>query len=171
MQEICIRERRRCFDWYEAHCIIYCSPYIEKHAIYKWLFWIWFAVTTDCSNQINAICFLYQQLCSKLESRLWNAYNLRQNQDFRHSHSARRRRTWSLLFILFQALHMLQGDEQNKVLMDKIKARAKRVFELVDKNHDGQVTVDELVNVCMRNPDVYNMVVSTAKATPATRRK
>ena len=66
---------------------------------------------------------------------------------------------------------MLQGDEQNKVLEDKIKARAKRVFELVDKNHDGQVTVDELVNVCMRNPDVYNMVVSTAKTTPGAKRK
>ena len=42
---------------------------------------------------------------------------------------------------------MLQGDEQNKVLEDKIKARAKRVFELVDKNHDGQVTVDEFKTV------------------------
>lgn len=45
----------------------------------------------------------------------------------------------------------------------KIRARARRVFEMVDKNHDGYVTVDELVNVCMRNPDVYNMVISTSK--------
>lgn len=46
----------------------------------------------------------------------------------------------------------------------RIQARARRVFELVDKNHDGYVTVDELVNVCMRNPDIYNMVISTSKA-------
>lgn len=48
----------------------------------------------------------------------------------------------------------------------RIKARAKRVFQLVDNNHDGYVTVDELVNVCMRNPDVYNMVISTSKVNP-----
>lgn len=70
-----------------------------------------------------------------------------------------------------QSLHAMSGDEHNSVLEEKIKARAKRVFDLVDKNHDGQVTVDELVNVCMRNPDVYNMVVSTTKATAGGKRK
>lgn len=61
---------------------------------------------------------------------------------------------------------MAGKDCESMAVDEKIRARARRVFDLVDKNHDGQVTVDELVNVCMRNPDVYNMVISSTKAVP-----
>lgn len=64
----------------------------------------------------------------------------------------------------------MSGRESDTLSVDeKIKARARRVFDLVDKNHDGQVTVDELVNVCMRNPDIYNMVISSTKPVPKRR--
>lgn len=68
---------------------------------------------------------------------------------------------------MLQALHVMAGREVDSVsIEEKIKERAKKVFDLVDRNHDGQVTVDELVNVCMRNPDIYNMVISSTKTGP-----
>lgn len=72
------------------------------------------------------------------------------------------------MVISLQALHVMAGrDSANPKMDEKIRARARHVFDLVDKNHDGQVTVDELVNVCMRNPDVYNMVISSTKSAPS----
>ncbi|XP_067938068.1 neuronal calcium sensor 2-like [Watersipora subatra] len=65
---------------------------------------------------------------------------------------------------VMRALHaMTSRDGSSTAVEEKIKARAKRVFDRVDKNHDGQVTVDELVNVCMRDPEIYNMVISSTK--------
>ena len=61
---------------------------------------------------------------------------------------------------------MVGKDSDTLAMDEKIRSRARRVFDLVDKNHDGQVTVDELVTVCMRNPDIYNMVVSSTKSAP-----
>lgn len=43
---------------------------------------------------------------------------------------------------------------------EKIRKRARKIFDIVDKNKQGYVTVDELVHVCLRQPDVYNLVVS-----------
>jgi len=62
---------------------------------------------------------------------------------------------------------MMAGEDSKQVTVDeKIRSRARHVFDQVDKNHDGQVTVDELVNVCMRNPDIYNMIISSTKSPP-----
>ncbi|KAF6030790.1 ncs-2 [Bugula neritina] len=68
---------------------------------------------------------------------------------------------------VMRALHMMAGEDSKQVTVDeKIRSRARHVFDQVDKNHDGQVTVDELVNVCMRNPDIYNMIISSTKSPP-----
>lgn len=61
------------------------------------------------------------------------------------------------------------GGDAHDDFEQRIRKRTRRIFDEADKNHDGCVTFDELVNVCLRNPDVYNMIVCTSK--PAHKRR
>lgn len=43
---------------------------------------------------------------------------------------------------------------------ERIRKRAKTIFDIIDQKKQGYITVDELVYICLRHPDVYNMVIS-----------